>query len=516
MRKTPHKGSGLRAQGYGRWSRPFATALSPQPLALFPPSAQTAAAVLALLVFVGSAIPAAHDIPNDVTIQTLLKPEGLRLRLAVRVPLQAMRDMDYPKPRETKNADRLDLSRADATLRDAATLWVADYLDLYEDGDKLAAPRVVSVRAALQSDTSFTSYEEAVAHLTGPGLPQQTEFFWSQGLLDVLFEYPIHSDQSRFSIQPRLARLGIRTLTVLRFLPPGGAVRAFEFYGDPGLVQLDPRWHQAALQFVKLGFFHILDGADHLLFLGCLVIPFRRVRPLVAVVTAFTVAHSITLVASAYNLAPDALWFPPLIETLIATSIVYMALENIVFTTWEKPRSTQRSLRENDVSADSAHSAVVSSSGSALKRRWLVAFGFGLVHGFGFSFALRQTLQFAGSHLLTSLLSFNIGVELGQLLVLVLLIPALDLLFRHLVSERMGTIMLSTLVAHTAWHWMIERWALLRRFTFAWPAIDAAFLAGALRWMMLLVVAAGLYWLVFGVLKPPRDKSGVESLKSEV
>jgi len=188
----------------------------------------------------------------------------------------------------------------------------------------------------------------------------------------------------------------------------------------------------------------------------------------VAVVTAFTVAHSITLIASAYNLAPDALWFPPLVETLIATSIVYMALENIV--------SPQ------------------------LKRRWLITFAFGLVHGFGFSFALRQTLQFAGSHLLTSLLSFNLGVELGQLLVLVLLIPALDLVFRFVVPERVGTIVLSTLVAHTAWHWMGERWALLRQFHFEWPVVDAAFLAGALRWLMLAVLAAGLYWLVFGVM----------------
>lgn len=152
----------------------------------------------------------------------------------------------------------------------------------------------------------------------------------------------------------------------------------------------------------------------------------------------------------------------------------------------------------------------------SIKRRWLVTLAFGLVHGFGFSFALRQTLQFAGSHLLTSLLSFNIGVELGQLLVLVLLIPALDLLFRYVVAERMGTIILSSLVAHTAWHWMTERWELLRKFQFEWPAIDAAFLAGALRWMMLLVVAAGLYWLVFGVLKPPQDRQGAERLKSEV
>ena len=75
----------------------------------------------------------------------------------------------------------------------------------------------------------------------------------------------------------------------------------------------------------------------------------------------------------------------------------------------------------------------------------------------GFSFALRQTLQFAGSHLLTSLLSFNVGVELGQLLVLVLLIPALDLLFRYVVAERVGTVILSALVGHTAWHWMTER-----------------------------------------------------------
>ena len=80
------------------------------------------------------------------------------------------------------------------------------------------------------------------------------------------------------------------------------------------------------------------------------------------------------------------------------------------------------------------------------------------MHGFGFSFALRETLQFAGSHLLTSLLSFNVGVELGQLLVLVVLVPALQLLFRYVVAERIGTIILSALVAHTAWHWTPERW----------------------------------------------------------
>ena len=410
-----------------------------------------------------AAAPPAHDIPNDVTVQTFLKPEGQRLRLLVRVPLQAMRDMDYPKPRGTRNADLLDLARAEPTLRDAATLWVSDYLDLYENGDKLraAARRLGARRAAVGQVVRLLR--------RGAGAPDRRRtsrddgVFLEPGAARRAVRVPDSVGSSRFSIDPRLARLGIRTLTVLRFLPPGGAVRGFEFLGDPGVVLLDPRWHQAALQFVKLGFLHILDGTDHLLFLVCLVIPFRRFRSLVAVVTAFTVAHSITLIASAYNLAPDALWFPPLIETLIATSIVYMALENIVFAADQKNRRVRKGRRENDISAISASSAVFS---SALKRRWLVTFGFGLVHGFGFSFALRQTLQFAGSHLLTSLLSFNVGVELGQLLVLAMLIPALDLLFRYVVDERIGTIMLSAIVAHTAWHWMGERWELLRKFTF--------------------------------------------------
>jgi hypothetical protein len=97
------------------------------------------------------------------------------------------------------------------------------------------------------------------------------------------------------------------------------------------------------MRFVKLGFLHILDGADHLLFLFCLVIPFRRLKPLIVIVTAFTVAHSISLSAAVAGFAPTGLWFPPLIELLIAASIFYVAIENIVrpdvrwrYALWEK------------------------------------------------------------------------------------------------------------------------------------------------------------------------------------
>jgi hypothetical protein len=233
-----------------------------------------------------------------------------------------------------------------------------------------------------------------------------------------------------------------------------------------------------------------------------MVIPFRRFRPLAAVLTAFAAAHSITLIASAYNLAPDQLWFPPLVDTLLAAAIFYVAIENILLTSLKKPQSSQSTQRENDFSAISASSAVLSSS--ALKRRWLVTFGFGLVYGFGFSLALRPALQFAGTHRLTSVLSFDVGIEVALLLVVALLVPALDLVFRFAVAEPLGTIVLSALIAHTAWHETGDRWEVLRRFTFEWPAIDAAFLAATLRGMMLLVAAAGLYWLVFGLLEPPR------------
>ncbi len=425
-------------------------------------------------------LAAAHNIPNDVTVQAFFRPEGKHLRVMVRVPLKAMRDVEFPQ----QGSGYLDLERVDAILPDAVNLWIAGALDVYEDDNLLPKPEVLASRVSLESDLSFATYDAALAHILGPRLNNATSVVWDQVLLDTILEYPIHSDQARFSIHSELARLGLRTVTVLRFLPPGGAIRAFEFAGDPGLVQLDPRWHQAALRFVKLGFMHILDGTDHLLFLFCLVIPFRRFRALIPIVTAFTVAHSITLIASAYNFAPSALWFPPLIETLIACSIVYMALENIV-------------------------------GGASVHRRWMIAFGFGLVHGFGFSFALKETLQFAGSHLLTSLLGFNIGVELGQLLVLAVMVPVIELLFRYVVAERMGTIILSALVAHTAWHWMIDRADQLRQFRFEWPIIDAAMLATALRVLMVIVLLAGLIWAARAMFRDRAERKRSERSSSQ-
>jgi hypothetical protein len=440
------------------------------------------AAPLALALFVlASSVPAAHEIPADVTVQVFVKPEGSRLRLLVRAPLAAMRDVNFP----TYGPGYLDLVRADAQLRTSAMLWLAGSIRVLEGSARLPDPALSGVRVSLPSDRSFVGYDEALANLRAAPLAADTTIVWNQALLDALFEYPIRSDRSSFAIDPGFARLGLRVTTVVRYLPADGGVRPFEFTGDAGLIRLDPGWSQTSFRFVKAGFLHILDGIDHLLFLFCLVIPLRRIRPLILVVTAFTVAHSITLIGSAFGLAPDALWFPPLVEMLIAMSIVYMAFENIVVAAVQN--------------ADPRNPWLVvggSATSVALEHRWLLAFGFGLVHGFGFSFALRDTMQFAGTHLVTALLSFNVGVELGQLVVLAVLVPALYAFYRFAVPERVGAIILSALVAHTGWHWMFERGDHVRQFDFVWPALDAALMAAVLRWAIVGVILAGLFWLV--------------------
>ena len=402
----------------------------------------------------------AHEIPADVTVQVFVKPDAEILRMIVRVPLISMRDYDFP----TREPGYLIISEAEPLIQEAAVEWIANYVEMYEGNELLARPLVAAARIAIPGDRAFRSYDDAIENALSAPLPDDIDLPPQQAMLDVVLEWTITSEESDFSIDPLFAQLGIRTVTVLRFLPAGGTERAFQYSGNPDLVRLDPRWHQAAWRFVVLGFDHILDGIDHLLFLFCLVVPFRSFWALVPIITSFTAGHSITLIAAALGLTPQALWFPPLIETLIALSIVYMAFENIL--------------------------------GAKLKNRWMIAFSFGLVHGFGFSFALSEVLHFGGSHLLTSLVSFNVGVEFGQLFVLALTAPLLEFLFRKVLPEVGGIVVLSALLAHTGWHWMTERGGQLIQYDFRAPIVGAGFTATALRWLMLVLIIFGTGWLL--------------------
>src|SRR5439155_19287180 len=94
----------------------------------------------------------------------------------------------------------------------------------------------------------------------------------------------------------------------------------------------------------------------------------------------------------------------------------------------------------------------------------------GLVHGFGFSYALKESLRFAGSHVLVSLFSFNAGIELGQLAVIAVAVPCLAILLRGALAGQAGITLLSVLIGHTAWHWMTARGEVLWRTE--WPRVD--------------------------------------------
>jgi len=233
------------------------------------------------------------------------------------------------------------------------------------------------------------------------------------------------------------------------------------------MVDLNPTWWGAAAGFVGLGIAHILTGIDHLLFLLCLLIPLRSWRPMVAIVTTFTIAHSFTLIGAAFGLAPSGSWFPPFVESAIAASIVYMALENIM--------------------------------GADLRRRLVITGLFGLVHGFGFSYGLQESLQFAGTHLLVSLFAFNVGIELGQLLALTVMVPLLVAVRRYVLRGRVGMIILSALAAQVGWNWMLERGEVL--WNTPWPRLTLAGAATTAFWIAGILLAAGMITLAMRKLR---------------
>jgi hypothetical protein len=393
----------------------------------------------------------AHEFKLESVMTGFVKIEPREAHLVVRVPLHVLRGIKFPL-----SGAEIALDKADPAIQQALEV-VGRQIALFEESGRLA-PTTAIGRLSLPSDRSFDSYQAAVGHVAirpDPG----TGIYADQGYVDTHFTYAIASPGSRFAVRTAMA-LDLKDYLKLaiRYLPLGEAGRAMVITSRSGTVPLNPAWYQAASGFVVLGIAHILSGIDHLLFLLCLVIPLIGLRHVFAVVTAFTVAHSFTLLGAAYGLAPEGAWFPPFVETAIAASIVYMALENI--------------------------------AGADLRRRWLISGLFGLIHGFGFSYGLRENLQFAGRHLVLSLLSFNVGIELGQIAVLIVLLPALAFVRRHVRQERIAVVLLSALVAHTGWHWMLERGEVLWKME--WPELNGEALTTLARWVAGVLLAAGI------------------------
>jgi len=403
-----------------------------------------------------------HEIPNDVVVKTIIKVDEDSINLLIRVPLEAMRDMNFP----ITGPGYLELEKMPELTMDAAEIWLGNFIDIYEEKNKIKDWQIEKTRISLPSNRSFGQYNTAYNNMLSPPL-NNTLIHYQQALLDVLITYPIESASSKFSADINFGGLGLNTTTIMTFVSYDDVSRLYQFKGSPGIVELDPSWINAFSRFISSGVEHIFIGIDHLLFILCLILPCRRIRSLIIVITAFTFAHSITLIASALGIVPSGLWFPPLVETFIAFSILYMAIENVIKTKQE--------------------------------RRWPLAFGFGLIHGFGFSFALSETMQFAGSHLLSSLLAFNLGVEFGQIVIVCLAVPVINLIFKWTEKEKLITVIASVLVGHTAWHWMLERYEVMNAYSFS-GFFDYSG-SNIMNWVIVLFITVFIYFFLARLFK---------------
>ncbi len=179
-------------------------------------------------------------------------------------------------------------------------------------------------------------------------------------------------------------------------------------------------------EFLRLGIFHILNvGAfDHLLFLTALLLGCRKLKPMLLVITGFTLAHSLTLALAALNIVTIS---SRIIEPAIAASIIFVAAENF--------RRAEKSWP-----------------------RYALTCGFGLIHGFGFASALRESgLGATSAQIAAPLFAFNLGVEIGQLAVAAVVMPLLFALRKIPAFENIGARVVSALVILVAAFWLWQR-----------------------------------------------------------
>jgi len=176
--------------------------------------------------------------------------------------------------------------------------------------------------------------------------------------------------------------------------------------------------------FLILGVEHILTGYDHLLFLLALLLVCRGFKPAIQIITCFTIAHSITLAAATFNVVQMS---SRVVEPMIAASIVYVGVENLL-----RPEGP--------------------------KGRWILTFAFGLIHGLGFASVLRDLGIAAGkTGVAVPLVSFNLGVELGQLVVAAVLLPLIWRLSSRPMFLRRGVPVCSAVVALAGGYWFVQR-----------------------------------------------------------
>ena len=323
---------------------------------------------------------------------------------------------------------RIEDQRLVATLAFARTEWLAviPELDVDADGD-LSSGEIIAGKAAL-GEVLLPGVEVRSAGSACPGKVNRIEAIEGNGL-EIESSYECPASDRVFEVKLTLfdkLSFGHRHLAHQASTPADATQVLFQTQPE-FLVSSDSSLSPAATDVAsvfQLGVSHILTGYDHLVFLLGLILVGRRLMPLMILVSAFTAGHMLSFGLAALDLVvPD----PGLIEPAIALTIAYVGVENWLV--------------------------------KDLSHRWVLAFPFGLLHGFGFGGAMRE-LSVPSDQLLSSLISFNLGVEAGQLAVLAILLPTLWWLRKASLFERYGTQILSSLIVVAGVGWFVERvWA---------------------------------------------------------
>jgi hypothetical protein len=291
---------------------------------------------------------------------------------------------------------------------------------VYSNGTQPGFATLDDAKTAFKRDPQITAFEQ--------------EIYVGDTTVDVLLKYPSQSTIYEYALSsnldPGLPDQDETANLVLDYSPSGVQVfRARGLLQEPVIVSRSV--FDAVLTFTMEGVNHILEGIDHVLFVICLVLGAMHLRPLFWRVTGFTVGHSVTLSLGFFGFVPTATWFVPAVETGIALSIFYAAIVAVV------PELQQK------------------------KNEWTIVTITGLIgllHGLGFSFVLQNILQVTSPNIWQSLLAFNLGVEIGQIMIVI--VTALLLYSIWFFSERAKMVSrysIATGCALTALYWVVER-----------------------------------------------------------
>jgi len=289
---------------------------------------------------------------------------------------------------------------------------------------RISAAEIEAARDRIQAyvERHLEMRSDGIALSAGRGGVREWRDPAGAGYVEVSLDYVSPSRLGRVSIHSDFLTDLYSTHKTLGQIEAAG--RSEEFVFDPSRVYerratAGATWRTAA-SFIRLGIEHIFTGYDHILFLFGLLVIGAGLRNLVAIVTSFTVAHSMTLALATLGVVQPVPW---MIEAAIALSIAYIGFENLFV---PSPRY-----------------------------RWKITFVFGLVHGFGFATVLRD-MHLPRAGLVVSLFGFNAGVEIGQIAIVTLMYPVLAAIARTSYRVPISRIA-SSVIAIIGLFWFYQR-----------------------------------------------------------